>query len=160
MHRSRLHVQLDSTSSTMKKNVVVSLLGCLVSTNIVLSAEADFLRVGHTHEDIDQFIGQLCSWVLHKPYAQTPQAFVHRIQGFLDTLTKMPWPQGADNRRCVYINRTRNWKTWLGSAPALKNHTGPAAPHVFRFQRRGCCAPGLLARMKCIEPLGVAPSCQ
>ena len=79
------------------------------------------------------------------------------MQGFLYTLTKMPWPKGADNRRCVYTNQTRAAKTWEGSAPALKNHTGPAAPHVFRFQRRGCCAPAVLARMRCMEPLGVAP---
>ena len=158
MHRTRLHAQLGNTSSTSKNNVVLRFLWWLVSTNIVLSAEADFLRVGHTHEDIDQFIGQLCSWIHHKPYAQTPDAFVHHIQGFLDTLTKMPWPQGADNRRCVYINQTRNWKMWLGSAPTLKKHTVPAAPHVFRCQRRGCCAPAVLARMRCMGPLGVAPS--
>ncbi len=38
--------------------------------------------------------------------------------------------------------------------PALKNHTGPQAPHVFRSQRRGCCAPGLLQRTGCTEPVG------
>ncbi len=47
--------------------------------------------------------------------------------------------------------------TCLRFVPALKKHTGPLAPHVFRYQRRGCCAPGLLRRLRCIEPLGIPP---
>ena len=158
VHRSRLYVQLGNTSSTNKNNIVLRFLMKLVRDSVVLSAEADFLRVGHTHEDIDQFIGQLCSWIHHQPVAQTPQDFVRHSQGFLNTLTKKPWPQAARARRCVYINQGRDWKTWLEGMPGLKNHTGPGAPHVFRFQCRGSCAPGLLARMRCVEFVGPTPS--
>ena len=104
---------------TSKNNIVLRFLMKLVRDSVVLSAEADFLRVGHTHEDIDQFIGQLCSWLHHQPVAQTPQDFVRHIQGFLNTLTKKPWPQDARDRRCVYINQGRDWKTWLESMPGL-----------------------------------------
>ena len=46
----------------------------------------------------------------------------------------------------------------VGSDAGLENHTGPGAPHVFRLQRRGCRAPGLLARMRCKEFVGPTPS--
>ncbi len=154
VHRSKLHVQLDNTSSTNKNNIVLGFLAWLVAAGVVLVAEADFLRTGHTHEDVDQFHGQVCSWIKHKPFAETPQDFVRHIQRFLDTLTKKPWPQRAEDRRCVHLNQQRDWKTWLRFLPALKNHTGPRAPHIFRFQRRGCCAPGLLRRTGCQEPVG------
>ena len=65
VHRARLHVQLDNTSSTNKNNIVLGFLAWLVAAGIVRSAEADFLRVGHTHEDVDQFHGQVCSWLHH-----------------------------------------------------------------------------------------------
>ena len=120
MNRSRLYVQLDNTSSTNKNNIVLRFLMKLVRDSVVLSAEADFLRVGHTHEDIDQFIEQLCAWLHHKPVAQTPRDAVCLIQGFLDTFTKKPWPQDARDRRCVYINQGRDWKTWLEAMPGLK----------------------------------------
>ena len=158
VHRARLHVQLDNTSSTNKNNIVLGFLAWLVAAGIVRSAEADFLRVGHTHEDVDQFHGQVCSWLHHKPWAETPHDFVRHIQRFLDTLTQRPWPQSTGDRRCVFLNQQRDWQKWLTFVPRLKNHTGPRAPHVFRFQRRGGCAPGLLARTGCVEPVGLPAS--
>ena len=127
VHRSRLHVQLDNTSSTNKNNIVLGFLAWLVAAGVVRSAEADFLRVGHTHEDVDQFHGQVCSWLHHKPWAETPHDFVRHIQRFLDTLTQRPWPQSTGDRRCVFLNQQRDWKQWLTFVPALKNHTGPRA---------------------------------
>ena len=103
-------------------------MATLVGRNKFATALLCFLIVGHTHEDIDQFIGQLCSWLHHQPVAQTPQDFVRLIQGFLNTFTKKPWPQDARDRRCVYINQGRDWKTWLEAMPGLKTTLGPALP--------------------------------
>ena len=128
VNRSRLYAQLDSTSSTNKTSIALRLLMQFVRGDVVLNAEADFLRVGHTREDIDQFIGQLCSWLHHKPVAQTLRDFVCHIQGFLDTLTKKPWPQDARDRRRVYISQGRDRKTWLKSMPGLKTTLGPPLP--------------------------------
>ena len=121
----------------------------------MLASEADFLRTGHTHEDVDQLNGQICSYIHRQPFAETPRDFVCHIHRFLDTeLRNPPWPQRAGSRRCVYLNQQHDWKAFLQFVPTLKRHTGPQAPHVFRYQRRGCCAPGLLCRLHCIEPVG------
>ena len=156
VHRCALHVQLDNTSAQNKNNILLGFLAWLTTRGVTLASEADFLRKGHTHEDVDQLNGQICSYMHRQPYAETPHDFVRHIQRFLDTeLAKPPWPQGPGSRRCVYLNQQRDWKTFLRFVPALKQHTGPQAPHVFRYQRRGCCAPGLLRRLHCIEPLGI-----
>ena len=156
VHRCALHVQLDNTSAQNKNNILLGVLAWLTTRGRTLASEADFLRKGHTHEDVDQLNGQICSYMHRQPYAETPHDFVRHIQRFLDTeLAKPPWPQGPGSRRCVYLNQQRDWKTFLRFVPALKQHTGPQAPHVFRYQRRGCCAPGLLRRLHCIEPLGI-----
>ena len=155
VHRCALHIQLDNTSAKNKNNIVLGFLAWLTTSGRVLASEADFLRTGHTHEDVDQLNGQICSYIHRQPFAETPRDFVCHIHRFLDTeLRNPPWPQRAGSRRCVYLNQQHDWKAFLQFVPTLKRHTGPQAPHVFRYQRRGCCAPGLLCRLHCIEPVG------
>jgi hypothetical protein len=51
MKNTHVYIQLDNTASTNKNNTVLSFLSAMVITGAVLSATANFLRVGHTHED-------------------------------------------------------------------------------------------------------------
>eukprot|EP00969_Alexandrium_andersonii_P179077 7917123-Alexandrium_andersonii.AAC.1 len=54
LRRKSLHLQLDNTGRENKNNAIFWALGWLVSKGILKSANASFLRTGHTHEDIDQ----------------------------------------------------------------------------------------------------------
>ena len=149
---AKLHVQLDNTSSSNTNNILMAFMAWLVGSGVVAAAEADFLREGHTHEDIDQFVGRLASWIARHPFLETPEDFVQCIKRLLDTkLTTAPWPSDPAHRRVVYLTDVHDWKSWLAFVPGLKGHTGPAAPHVFRFQRRGQIA-AVLARTGCVQP--------
>ena len=55
----QLHVQLDNTASPNQNNTLIAFLGWLVFFGLVSSFTANFLRIGHTHEDIDQFFGDV-----------------------------------------------------------------------------------------------------
>ena len=68
---AHVHCQLDNTASTNKNNTLLLFLAAMVAAGLICTFTANFLRVGHTHEDIDQFFGELAKWVkkrLH--YAQ------------------------------------------------------------------------------------------
>jgi len=157
LRRVKLHLQLDNTSSSNKNVILLRFLAYLVATGVVREAEADFLRKGHTHEDIDQFFGRVASWLAHQPLLETPDDFACSCQCFLNALRGQPWP-AQDRRRAMLITQMRDWKTWLEHAPQVKNHTGPSAPHVFRFQRRSD-AVDVLRRTGLLDPVfdGSAP---
>ena len=148
----KVHLQLDNTSSSNKNVVLLRFLAYLVGAGFVREAEADFLRKGHTHEDIDQFFGMVASWLVRQRYLETPEDFVKAVQRFLDTLDGRPWPQDRAHRRAASATQVHDWKAWLEHAPQLKNHTGPSAPHVFRFARR-VDAEALTARSGLVSPV-------
>ena len=52
-------VQLDNTSSSNKNNPLMAMCGVLTLLRRVGLIRLAFLRVGHTHEDIDQWFGEL-----------------------------------------------------------------------------------------------------
>src|SRR3569623_2150191 len=49
-----LHLQLDNTSKENKNNILIAFLLLLVANSLFDAVEVMFLRVGHTHEDVDQ----------------------------------------------------------------------------------------------------------
>src|SRR3569623_763936 len=49
-----LHLQLDNTSKENKNNILNAFLLLLVANSLFDAVEVMFLRVGHTHEDVDQ----------------------------------------------------------------------------------------------------------
>ena len=51
--KCHLHLQLDNASSTNKNNAFMAFLGMLTGANRVAAATMNFLRKGHTHEEID-----------------------------------------------------------------------------------------------------------
>ena len=106
-----LHIQLDNTTQNNKNNLMFKYLSFLVCSQKVASAEAAFLRKGHTHEDIDQLFGRLVAWILRHHVIEVPQQFVIIISNFLVKLSGRPWP-APEFRQTIILNSVRGWKTW------------------------------------------------
>ena len=60
-----LHIQLDNTTKQNKGKYVVAYLAWLVKTGVIREAYMNFLPVGHTHEDIDQYFSRVSVWCRH-----------------------------------------------------------------------------------------------
>ena len=54
-----LHIQLDNTTKQNKGKFLMAYLGYLVRQGVIKEAYCNFLPVGHTHEDVDQFFSRI-----------------------------------------------------------------------------------------------------
>ncbi len=134
---AHLHVQLDNTSSCNKNNILLRFLAFITAKCMVTSATCNFLRKGHTHEDIDQYFGQVAKRIKSSSILETPAQFCECVGKWMASLP------GEQRGVCVQVDRTLDWKSWLESLFHLRRHTGPLAPHTFRFERRCTAEPVL-----------------
>ena len=134
LSRYHIHVQLDNTASANKNNTLLAFLGFLAATGKVFTATANFLRIGHTHEDVDQFFGRLARWIRKRlPVAATVADFIRSLQAFLDQ-THLPSEPLRLVRR---LERIRNWKGWFKKLEKpVSGIAGQGAPHSFTCSRR------------------------
>ena len=128
-----IHLQLDNTSSTNKNNTLLLWMALIVTCGIVGTCTANFLRTGHTHEDIDQVFGELAKWVwkhLHSAY--TLEEFEESLKEFLKCLRR---PHDAI-RIVKRFDQVRHWKCYLDMVKKrVTGIGGQGAPHVFSCQR-------------------------
>ena len=68
-----LNIQLDNTTKQNKGRWLVAYLAYLVQQGVIKEAYCNFLPVGHTHEDIDQFFSRVSVYARHHN-AQDPEA--------------------------------------------------------------------------------------
>ena len=57
-----LHLQLDNTTKQNKGRFLMAYLAYLVQQGVIKEAYCNFLPVGHTHEDIDQFFSRFAMY--------------------------------------------------------------------------------------------------
>ena len=60
-----LHLQLDNTTKQNKGRFLMAYLAFLVQQGVIKEAYCNFLPVGHTHEDIDQFFSRVSVFTRH-----------------------------------------------------------------------------------------------
>jgi hypothetical protein len=60
-----IHVQLDNTTKQNKGRFLMAYLAFLVQMGVIKQAYCNFLPVGHTHEDIDQFFSRVSVFCRH-----------------------------------------------------------------------------------------------
>lgn len=107
--------------------------GVLVGCGLLHAAYCNFLRSGHTHEDIDMTFASLARHIAKQLCLQVIDAFASVIQYWLE---KLPRPYEAGRFVCR-LDRVRNWKEWLAHlGKKITGIFGPRAPHVFEFIRR------------------------
>ncbi|CAE7328154.1 unnamed protein product [Symbiodinium necroappetens] len=101
-----LNIQLDNTASCNKNNTVMAMAATLASLQLVAVVRLTFLRVGHTHEDIDQWLGELAGFVRRKlPVSETPDLLVQELNaGFMRKTRCKQWmADSAYTSRLVYL---------------------------------------------------------
>ena len=134
LSNTHLHVQLDNTASSNKNNIILLWMGLLVICGIVKTCTANFLRTGHTHEDVDQMFGEIANWLWKKlPHAETLMDFTKCLEQFFAQLNRphegIRLVKRFDNVRC--------WKTFvLNIKKRITGIVGPSAPHSFSMQLR------------------------
>jgi len=129
-----LWVQLDNTPAENKNRYLLQALAVLAGRRIFDTATAAFLRVGHTHEDLDGYwginqtvLGKVLSW-------DCPEDILGHTRRVMEGL--------LDKEDVVVetLDFVRDWKGW--EAPldlrfkGIAN--GPGAQHLYRFWRREC----------------------
>lgn len=128
-----LHLQADNTCRENKNNLVMKFCAAITGFRCIDASEQDYLKSGHTHEDVDQWFGQLARFLLRHNRLQTPAEFVEVIQNFLSLQgqTTEVWAKS------VKVDHVRDWNHWMGALDVhLAGIGGPGAPHRFSFRRR------------------------
>ena len=131
-----LVIQSDNTVAQAKNQFVCIFLAYLVLKGYFLTANLFFLRVGHTHEDIDQFFALLVVLILRCHHYQAPQEL-------LSFLLKELKPRFAAKQEDVFgevVTGVRDYKQWLEPLNrtmwnAFSNRQGHEAPHSFTFKK-------------------------
>ena len=134
-----LVVQADNTVAQAKNQWVALWLAQLVRAGLFETCNLFFLRVGHTHEDIDQLFSILVSLILRCHHFQTPQEL-------LDFLMKELQPKFEAKREECHgkiVTGIRDWQSWLlGLHRSLTNcwanRKQQEAPHAFAFKQGRC----------------------
>jgi hypothetical protein len=60
-----IHIQLDNTTKQNKGRYLMAYLAYLIQQGVIKEAYCNFLPVGHTHEDIDQFFSRVSVYTRH-----------------------------------------------------------------------------------------------
>ena len=81
-----VHIQGDNTCREIKNSTTMKLVATLNGFSRVDAGEQEYLRSGHTHEDIDQLFGQLAKFLLRQNRLEDPAAFAAAIHRFMQEL--------------------------------------------------------------------------
>ena len=90
-----LHIQLDNTTKQNKGRFLMAYLAYLVQEGVIKEAYCNFLPVGHTHEDIDQFFSRVSVYCRHHN-APDPEALRECIRKAFKKYGKGPIVMGWD----------------------------------------------------------------
>jgi hypothetical protein len=132
-----LIVQADNTTAQAKNEEVAKFLAVLVRKFRFKTAILQFLRVGHTHEDVDFMFSLLLARVLRKVRFQIPAELRLAILAGMG-----PVVASRDcELNCELLSHVRDFKGWMLPL-GIKLHScwisrgGKTAPHSFTFQLR------------------------
>ena len=107
LHLPSTHLicQHDNTSREFKNHNGLRWCVSQVSAGNLASITCQFLRTGHTHEDIDQQFGRLGRWMQRYRDIQTPSEIADVISNYLAE-AKLPF---ESERLVVNMDTVRDW---------------------------------------------------
>ncbi|CAE7268287.1 unnamed protein product [Symbiodinium microadriaticum] len=103
-----VNLQLDNTASSNKNNTMLAAAASLTFFGLAKVVRLTFLRVGHTHEDIDQWLGELASFIRRKvPICETPDCLIRVLNSeFMPRTRCKQWmADSAYSCRLVYMTK-------------------------------------------------------
>jgi hypothetical protein len=121
---SKLYVQLDNTSKDNKNQYVFGYLSYLVQSGVFREVDVNFLPVGHTHEDIDQFFSVLTRRLRFHDAYTFPQWRNEVLQAYAKPEDKV--------YKVEYITARYDFKKWLEDFTTLAYNDFRS--HVFHFR--------------------------
>lgn len=124
---THLVLQHDNTCREFKNHNGLRWCVSQVSAQNLASVTCQFLRTGHTHEDVDQSFGRLGRFMQRFRDIQTPSEIADVIRKYLET-AKLPF---ENERIVVEMHRVRDWFTGL-----FKDFFYVCAIHAYRFLPR------------------------
>jgi hypothetical protein len=132
-----LVIQSDNTVAQAKNSFVTMMLAYLVSKYKFASTNLFFLMVGHTHEDIDQLFGVVCSLIQRKHHYEVPED----LMAFLQANLASKFTLKGEEFHVVRLTTVRDFAAWLAPlnitlSNAFANRDGIEAPHAFAFKLR------------------------
>ena len=102
---TQLFLQHDNTCREFKNVHGMRFCAAQVYSKNLDRISCNYMRSGHTHEDIDQRFGSLSKHMLKYRDLQTPQDVKNAIMSWLSA-AKMPF---EGERHCVFLNNPRDW---------------------------------------------------
>ena len=132
-----LVIQADNTTAQAKNDEVAKFMAVLVRKFKFKTSILQFLRVGHTHEDVDFMFSLLLSRVLRKVRFKVPDELRLAILAGMG-------PVAASlncDLNCFLLSHVRDFKGWMAPL-GIKLHNcwmtrqGITAPHSFTFKLR------------------------
>lgn len=120
-----LFIQVDNCSEN-KCKTVLALAHMLISQGILHNVQFNYLVVGHTHEDIDQWFS-IFSTKVKKHDVWTPRELMHLLTTMSEDATVVP--------KVVFVTSRHNFVSWLADSidPQLGYYGRLLAPHEFWF---------------------------
>jgi hypothetical protein len=130
-----LVIQSDNTVSQAKNQFFSLFLAFLVATGLFETATLNFLRVGHTHEDIDQFFSLIVSLILKQHHYETPEDLLN----FLDQELRPKFHARREVLVSEMVSGIYDWSTWLCTmnrniAGCFQNRGKRETPHSFTYK--------------------------
>ena len=103
--QSSITVQYDNTPREWKNNGGIRYCCSRVSSRRVNAITCQFLRSGHTHEDIDACFSQLARFMVKQRHLLTPNDVKGALENFC-SIVKLPFEQ---ERHVVFLDDVRDW---------------------------------------------------
>lgn len=100
-----LYLQLDNTTSENKNKYVFAYLSSLIQKGVFREIHVNFLPVGHTHEDIDQFFSQFA----HRMRAVDCFTYEDAVK----VLQKCHDPTHQVLEETDYLFALHEWRSWI-----------------------------------------------
>ena len=107
-----LWLQTDNTTSQAKNAETLLMLAALVARRKFRTVSMNFLRVGHTHEDIDQLFAMLYTSVLRQEPFQTPDELRLKIMAGMSTVIG----HRGEDLGVFLLTHLRDWRHWVEAA--------------------------------------------
>ena len=137
-----LVIQSDNTVAQAKNQWVTLFLAWLVHDGLFETTTLNFLRFGHTHEDIDQFFSLCVSLILKCHHYQEPSELLK----FLEVELRPKFQAKQEELFTDVVSGVYDWQAWLLDlnrtiSNCFANRKGQEAPHSFCFKRAASLRP-------------------